>query len=96
MRWLPRCGPAPPPGALGRLHDARLHMIGAEEAFRALPGGSGFDARWVFLQKMQELGHQAADRWLGANVASVGVRSTVDLHELARPSLGLHVVEDGR
>lgn len=87
--------PAPPPGALGRLHDARLHMIGAEEAFRALPGGSGLDARWVFLQKMQDLGHQAADRWLGANVASVGVRSTVDLRELARPSLGLHAVEDG-
>ena len=88
--------PPETPGALARLRDARLHMIGAEEEFRALPGGSGLDARWVFLQKMRDLGHDAADRWLGANLASVGVRSTVDLRELARPSLGLHAGEDGQ
>jgi NTE family protein len=88
--------PPETPGALARLRDARLHMIGAEEEFRALPGGSGLDARWVFLQKMQGLGHSAADRWLGANLASVGVHSTVDLRELARPSLGPHAGEDGQ
>src|SRR4051794_11861310 len=36
-------------GALARLRDARMHAIGAEEAFRALKGGSHHDASWRFL-----------------------------------------------
>ena len=37
--------PPEPPGALARLRDARLHMIGAEEEFRALPGAQHGSAR---------------------------------------------------
>ena len=72
---------------LARLRDARLHAIGAEEEFRALKGGSQRDASWAFLQSMRDLGHRAADRWLGEHLADVGVRSTVDLAALAGPVL---------
>ena len=54
-------------------------MIGAEEAFRALKGGSHQDPTAAFLQEMRKLGHEAADQWLAENLASIGVRSTVDL-----------------
>jgi NTE family protein len=79
--------PSPPPGVLARLRDARLHAIGAEEEFRALKGGSQRDASWGFLRDMRDLGRRAADRWLGEHLASVGVRSTVDLAALAGPVL---------
>ncbi len=75
------------PGVLARLRDARLHVIGAEEEFRALKGGSQRDASWGFLQSMRDLGRDAADRWLSGHLASVGVRSTVDLAALAGPAL---------
>jgi NTE family protein len=79
--------PSAPPGVLARLRDARLHAIGAEEEFRALKGGSQRDASWAFLQSMRDLGHRAADRWLGEHLADVGVRPTVDLAALAGPGL---------
>jgi len=81
--------PAPPPrgSVLARLRNARLHEIGAEEEFRALRGGSQRDASWGFLQGMRDLGRDAAERWLGEHLASVGVRSTVDLAALAGPAL---------
>ena len=64
---------------LGRLRDTRLHMIGAEEAFRALKGGSHQDPTAAFLQEMRKLGHEAADQWVADNLDLIGVRSTVDL-----------------
>ncbi len=70
-------------GALARLRDARLHAIGAEEEFRALKGGSHRDASWGFLRDMRDLGRSAADRWLEADLAWVGVRSTMDLSGFA-------------
>jgi NTE family protein len=42
------------PGVLRRLRDAHLHMIGAEEEFRAL-GDSHPDPTWSFLRKMHDL-----------------------------------------
>ena len=74
-------------GVLARLRGARLHEIGAEEEFRALKGGSQRDASWGFLRDMRDLGHRAADRWLGEHLASVGVRSTMDLSGFAGPVL---------
>jgi NTE family protein len=79
--------PASAVGALARLRDARLHAIGAEEEFRALKGGSHRDASWGFLTEMRDLGRGAADRWLGADLASVGVRSTMDLSGYAGSAL---------
>jgi NTE family protein len=75
------------PGVLARLRDARLHVIGAEEEFRALKLGSHQDPNWTFLQELRELGHNTADRWLAADLAAVGVRSTVDLSDFAEPVL---------
>jgi NTE family protein len=75
--------PPPAPGILARLRAARVHMLGAEEAFRALKGGSHQDPTAAFLQEMRVLGHAAADQWLAANLTSVGVCSTVDLSEFA-------------
>jgi len=70
-------------GVLARLRDARLHAIGAEEEFRALKGGSHHDASWGFLRDMRDLGRSAANRWLEADLAWVGVRSTMDLSGFA-------------
>lgn len=75
------------PGILARLRDARLHVIGAEEEFRALKLGSHQDPSWAFLQELRQLGHGAADRWLASDLASVGIRSTVDLSDFAEPVL---------
>jgi NTE family protein len=80
--------PLPPPGSvLARLRAARLHEIGAEDEFRALKGGSHRDASWGFLRDMHDLGHRAADRWLGEHLVDLGVRPTVDLAALAGPGL---------
>ena len=49
--------------------------------------GSVRNASWGFLQGMRDLGHRAAESWLGEHLASVGARSTVDLAALAGPAL---------
>ena len=83
QRVLGELPETPLAGVLGRLREARLHMIGAEEAFRALKDGSHLDLTAAFLQEMRKLGHAAADEWLAANLTSIGVRSTVDLSDFA-------------
>jgi NTE family protein len=83
------------PGVLARLRDARLHVIGAEEEFRALKIGSHQDPSWAFLLEMRALGHSAGERWLAANLASVGIRSTVDLSGFAGPVLEPHISMQG-
>ena len=69
------------PPTLARLCRARLHMIGAEAAFQALPGGSRQDPTWAFLSGMHELGFQTAARWLADNLHAV---FSVDSDEAAR------------
>lgn len=97
QRLLAELPEAPPAGsALARLREARLHAIGAEEAFRALPSGSALDTRWGFLQRMRELGQEAAGHWLEENIAAVGVRSTLDLAALAGPVVEPRAEDDGR
>jgi NTE family protein len=78
------------PGILARLRDARLHVIGAEEEFRALKTGSHQDPSWAFLQQMRELGQQASERWLAADLVGVGVRSTINLYDFAGPAIEPH------
>ena len=67
------------PPTLARLRNARLHMIGAEAEFQAMPGGSRQDPTWAFLTEMHELGVQSAARWLADNLHAVGSRSSLDL-----------------
>jgi len=73
------------PAPLARLRDVRLHMIGAEAAFQAMPGGSRQDPTWTFLTEMRELGHRTADRWVTENLASIGARSSLDMSLFAGP-----------
>lgn len=88
QRLLAELPDAPPPGsALARLSEARPHMIGAEEAFRALPSGSARDARWGSLRRLRDLGRDSAGRWLDENFAAIGARSTIDLAGLAEPAI---------
>ena len=77
----------PTPGPLARLRDARVHMLGAEDEFRAMRGGSRQDPTWSFLSRMRDLGHVAADRWLAEHLPMIGTRSTVDLAQFAGPAL---------
>ncbi len=74
------------PAPLARLRDVRVHMIGAEQEFRAMQGGSTQDPSWRFLYDMRNLGQRAADRWLDENLAAIGRHSTVDLAQFAGPS----------
>jgi hypothetical protein len=70
-------------------------VIGAEEAFRALPGGSAMDARWDSLRQLRDLGRDAAERWLDENLAAVGACPTLDLAPFAEPLVELGA-ENGR
>ena len=84
--------PEPPPAGTGlaRLREARLHVIGAEEAFRALPGGSALDARWDALRRLRDLGRGSAEGWLEENLEAVGTRPSFDLARFARPAVEIH------
>ncbi len=73
------------PERLARLRDVRVHMIGAEQEFQDLQGGSQQDPTWRFLSDMRKLGHQAACRWLNENLSAIGRRSTVDLGRFTGP-----------
>jgi hypothetical protein len=78
----------PPPGTgLARLREARLHVISAEEALRALPSGSALDTRWDALRRLRGLGRGTAERWLDDNLAAVGTRPTLDFARFARPTV---------
>lgn len=76
------------PGVLARLRDARIHVIGDEDAFRSLPGGSALDPSWGFLLRMRELGHDAAEAWLARHRSDLGHKPSFDLSGFAAP--GLH------
>ena len=64
-----------------------MHVISADEALRALPGGSALDACWDALQRLRDLGRGTAERWLEENLAAVGARPTLDLALFARPAI---------
>jgi NTE family protein len=64
---------------VGRLKRLHMHMIGDEEAMRALGFASKFNTDLAFLLHLKELGERAADAWLERSLADVGHRSTLDL-----------------
>jgi NTE family protein len=92
QRLLAELPEPPPPGTgLARLREARLHVISAEEALRALPSGSALDTRWDALRRLRDLGRGTAERWLDNNLAAVGTRRTLDLARFARPTVEIQV-----
>jgi NTE family protein len=56
-----------------------VHAIGADHWLRDLSLESKFDPDWDFLTKLRDRGRRAADAWLQAGFADVGVRSSADL-----------------
>jgi NTE family protein len=71
---------------MSRLHTPRVHMISAEEEFRALKGGSRQNPNRSFLLHIRGLGRRAAAAWLSEGHVSVGGRSTVDLSLIPAPA----------
>jgi len=63
----------------GRYKDLRLHMIGDEKALAQLSPQTKLDTRWEFLQRLHEMGRDAAGDWLGRHRADVGLRSSIDI-----------------
>ncbi len=87
-RLLAEVPDLPEGGALARLRDARVHMIGDDRALRSLRTGSELDPSWGSLLRVRELGIDAAERWLAAARGALGQRSSFDLAALAEHGLG--------
>jgi NTE family protein len=59
-----------------------IHWLGNDAAMAALGVATKLDTSWRFLRGLFEEGRQTAAKWLDANVAAIGNRSTVDLAAL--------------
>ncbi|WP_043528175.1 patatin-like phospholipase family protein [Litchfieldella xinjiangensis] len=62
-----------------KIGDLHLHRIEATKEMDAFEAITRLDARMDFLQRLHDIGFQAADRWLNEHFVDVGRRSTVDL-----------------
>ena len=56
-----------------------IHSIRDDEAMAAHSVASKLSPDWEFLCRLKDSGRSVTERWLRANYADVGVRSTVDL-----------------
>ncbi len=63
----------------GDYKQLRLHMVADDEGLAPLTPSSKLNTERAFLLRLHALGRQAAERWLQAHRASVGMRSTLDL-----------------
>ncbi len=63
----------------GRYKDLRLHMIADENSLAAFSASSKLDTSRAFLDRLFALGRAAAERWLAAHGADVGVRASLDI-----------------
>lgn len=63
----------------GRYKSLNLHMVADDEGLMPYNASSKFNTDWAFLQQLHDMGHAAADRWLGVHRADVGVRSSLDI-----------------
>ena len=74
----------------GRYKALRLHMVADDASLGPLGSASKLDTDRAFLDKLFGLGRAAADRWLAAHRADVGVRGSLDIEAafLTRPSPG--------
>ena len=64
----------------GKLKHVILHAIRSEGVLSDLSVASKFNTDWQFLLYLRDLGREEAGKWLKKNFASIGKRSTVDLH----------------
>ena len=69
--------------AKGRYRHMHVHGISADGRLDDLSAASKLNTDRGFLEDLRQRGRKAADDWLGANLASVGVHSTLDLDDFA-------------
>lgn len=74
-------GQAHGPG-VDRLKRLHIHLVEAEEAMETLGVVSKLNTDLDFLLYLKELGRTTAGRWLDANFAALGERTTIDLRKL--------------
>ena len=63
----------------GRYKALRLHMVADEVGLAPFGAASKLDTDRAFLERLFGLGREAADRWLAAHRADVGVRGSLDI-----------------
>ena len=63
----------------GEMKQMLVHSIRDDEAMTAHSVASKLNPDWDFLCSLRDNGRSVTERWLRANYADVGVRSTVDL-----------------
>jgi NTE family protein len=61
--------------------DMRMHLIYSPEEMKSLNASSKMNADWDFFQHLRNIGYNAADGWLKDNWASIGKKSTLDIHD---------------
>jgi NTE family protein len=59
-----------------------IHMVDGTDDLHLLGASSKLNADWDFLSYLRDLGRQNAERWLGAHLDAVGVRSSVDVKDI--------------
>ena len=65
-----------------RLKSMNVHAISAEDEMRKLGADSKFDADMDFLLTLKQFGRASADQWLKQNWDAIGVKSSVDIHQM--------------
>ncbi|MYL24901.1 patatin-like phospholipase family protein [Vreelandella massiliensis] len=62
--------------------QVRVHIVENQAEMNPLGASSKMNAEWEFLVKLRDMGRTTATRWLEANFADIGERSTVDLRQM--------------
>ncbi len=63
----------------GRYKDLRLHMVADDEGLAPLGPNTKFNTDLAFLERLRDMGREAAARWLTQHKADIGVRSSLDV-----------------
>jgi NTE family protein len=64
-----------------RAEALRLHLIDGGASLSTLGAGSKTQTSLAFLNRLHDLGHAAADQWLGEHRADIGQRSSHDIFQ---------------
>jgi NTE family protein len=73
-----------------RYKDMNMHLIYGHEAMGHLNASSKVNADWDFFMFLKTIGRETAEKWLKANWAALGVRSSVNIRETFLSGAGAH------
>lgn len=65
----------------------RMHMIESSEAMQELNASSKMNTSWEFFVYLKNIGRNAADAWIQANMRHVGKISSLDIEQVFFPAL---------